>query len=201
MTIQDKKNKYTICMDEIKKRVEVVESILDNKVSTPYLITTVELICIQIRKILELIALSSLVANKEEYQKVKDNINSAWRTKNILKDLSTINPNYYPQPITLQCWNGDINNTRTQPVETGFLTREELLNIYSICGGLLHAQNPFAHKKQFENILKQVPSWLKKIKKLTNVHVVQLVDESTMFITIINFDYEKDVSVGVYDRQ
>jgi hypothetical protein len=188
-------------MDEIKKRVEVVEAILNNKVSTSYLITNVELICIQIRKILELIALSSMVANKEEYQKVKDNINSAWRTKDILKNLSTINPNYYPQPIILQCWNGDINNTRTQPVKTGFLTREELLNIYSICGGLLHAQNPFAHKKQFENILKQVPSWLKKIKILTNVHIVQLIDENTMFIAIINFDYEKDVSVGVYNRQ
>ncbi|WP_428023159.1 hypothetical protein [Arcobacter sp.] len=201
MTIQDKKNKYTICMNEIKKRVEVVESILNNKVSTPYLITTVELICIQIRKILELIALSSMVANKEEYQKVKDKIEKAWNAKDILNELKTINLNHYPQPMVLQCGNGDVNNTRTQPVQSGFLTREELFNVYSICGGLLHAQNPFAHKKQFENILKQVPSWLIKIKKLINVHVVQLVDESTMFIAIINFDYEKDVSVGVYDRQ
>lgn len=201
MTIQDKKNKYTACMDEIKKRIRVVEAILNNKLSTSYLITNVELICIQIRKILELIALSSLVANKEEYQKVKKYIERAWKAKDILKDLNTINPNYYPQPIVLQCWNGDINNIRTQPVQSGFLTREELLNIYSICGGFLHAQNPFAYKKQFESILKLVHSWLKKIKTLTNVHIVQLIDENTMFIAIINFDYEKDVSVGIYNRQ
>ena len=200
MNIQNKRDKYTICMDEIKIRVKIVEQVLNNKINTSYLIVNVELVCIQIRKILELIALSSIVANKEEYQKVKKAIERAWKTKEILKELNLINPNYYPQPITLECWNGDNNNTRTKPVKSGFLTREELLNIYAICSDMLHAQNPFAEKKQFNRILKLVPTWLKKIKTLTNIHIIQLIDENTMIISIINFEYEKEVSVGIFNK-
>src|SRR5690606_3963113 len=106
--------------------------------------------CIQIRKILELIALSSLAANQTEYQKVKSNLANLWKATDIIKCIEAINPKHYPEPIALQCWNGDPNYTRTRPVTEKYLKRDELFDIYARCGGLLHAQNPFGKKKDFK---------------------------------------------------
>ena len=198
MDLSDKILKYSECMEEIKKRIEVIEDLLDNSITTSYLITNVEFSCIQIRKILELIALSAVVANKVEFQKLQENLGKLWNAKDIVKKLEVINPKFYPEPIRLQHFNGDPNNTRTQPVKSGYLTREEFLSIYALCGGLLHAQNPFSNKKQFSQTSKVIPNWLKKIKKLLNQHVVTLVGETNMIMIIMNFGYKEKVSIGAY---
>ena len=65
--------KYRDCMEEIKKRTEVVDGFLRGNYHALYLQTTVESICLQVRKILELIALASLVANKGVYEKSRQN--------------------------------------------------------------------------------------------------------------------------------
>ncbi len=201
MELNDKVQKYTECMEEVKKRLGVIESLLNKSLSTPYLITNVEFACIQFRKVLELIALSGLIANKAEFQRVKENLQDLWNAKDILKTLEAINPKYYPEPIILQGWNGDRNNTRTIPIKSGFLTREEFLNIYARCGGLLHAQNPFAKKKEFGEAYKVLPKWLEKVKTLLNQHVVRLVDENTMIMVFMNLGYESKVSIGAYEKK
>jgi hypothetical protein len=200
MDLKNKIEKYLECMEEVKKRVEVIESLINKTVATPYLITNVEFACIQIRKILELVALSGLVANKSEYQKIKMNLENLWNAKDIVKTLQVINPKFYPEPIVLQGFGGDPNNTRTQPVTSGYLTGDEFLDIYARCGGLLHAQNPFSRKKEFENTYKVIPSWLEKLKKLLNQHIVNLVDESHMIMVLMNFGYDANVSIGAYSK-
>jgi hypothetical protein len=62
-------DKYCNCMEEIKRRVEVVNTILQKRYTTPFQATNIELICLQIRSILELIALGSLVTDEDEYKK------------------------------------------------------------------------------------------------------------------------------------
>lgn len=200
MDLNDKITKYSECMEEVKKRVEVIESLINGAATTPYLIINVEFACVQVRKILELIALSGLVANKSEFQKVKMNLENLWNAKDIVKTLEIINPRFYPEPIVLQCFNGDPNNTRTQPVTSGYLTRKEFFDIYSRCGGLLHAQNPFSKKKEFTQTYKVIPNWLGKIKKLLNQHIVNLVDEGHMVMVLMNFGYDAKVSIGGYSK-
>lgn len=198
MSIHHQAKKYQECMEEAKRRIEVVDKVISHEITTNILITDVELMCIQIRKILELIALSSVAANQAEYQKVRSNLATLWNAKDILKNIEAINPKYYPEPILLQAWNGDPNKTRTQPVRAKYLTRDELLDIYARCGGLLHAQNPFSRRKDFQQATKVVPNWLKKIKTLLDKHIVNLVDSDIMFMVILNLGFEKEVSVGVY---
>ena len=52
--------KYANCMEEIKRRREVIEGFLEHQFHSKFLITTVESIALQLRNILELIALASL---------------------------------------------------------------------------------------------------------------------------------------------
>ena len=81
-----------------------------------------------------------------------------------------------------------------------YLTRAELFDIYARCGGLLHAQNPFAKTKDFNQANKVIPTWLTKIRTLLDTHIVNLVDSETMIMVILNLGYEQDVSVGVFGK-
>jgi hypothetical protein len=198
MDINEKVERYRECMEEIKRRVKVLEALLSGKFSTPYPITNTELACLQIRKILELAALAAVVANKLELETTQANLDRLWNAKEIVKAVQVVNPKHFPEPIELQCFNGDPNITRTHPAKAGYLTHEEFQSIYSVCGGLLHAQNPFAKKKRFQETYAVIGKWVEKIKKLLNQHVVNLVDETTMIMVFVNFDYEEPVSIGAY---
>ena len=89
-------SQYADCMEEIKKRTTVVNGFLIREYHAKYVQTTAESICLQIRKILELIALGSLVANRPEYQKYRKNFRRDWNAKRILETLERANPNLYP---------------------------------------------------------------------------------------------------------
>ncbi|MCV6622267.1 MAG: hypothetical protein OIF51_11030, partial [Cellvibrionaceae bacterium] len=149
-------NKYAECMEEIKKRTEVIRAFLDGRCSALYKQTTAESICLQVRKILELIALASLVANKEEYAKSRAKFAKDWHAKRILQSIEQINPNFYPTPSTQVLDNVTGKVVEVKPIKTGFLTRKDFENIYDRCGGLLHAQNPFSASKDIDNFLKIV---------------------------------------------
>ena len=55
-----------------------------------------EFCALQLRKILELILASSLIANKEEYEKHSKSFNKNWSIKKKLKEIKRINPNHFP---------------------------------------------------------------------------------------------------------
>ena len=58
---------YQDCLYEIKRRIDVIADHINKVTTEKYLIIEVETVCLQFRKILEKIALMSLVANKELY--------------------------------------------------------------------------------------------------------------------------------------
>ena len=91
---------YAGCMEEIKRRQKAISSIRNKKQSTLFSITNVEFVALQLRKILELIALANLVANVEEYRRIRQSYATDWNAKRIIEQIKRINPDYYPQPIT-----------------------------------------------------------------------------------------------------
>jgi hypothetical protein len=93
-------DKYCNCMEEIKRRVEVINTIIQKRYTTPFQATNIELICLQIRSILELIALGSLVTDEDEYKKQSRRLaKDEWNAKVILNEIEKINPKFYPEPV------------------------------------------------------------------------------------------------------
>lgn len=176
---------YTNCMEEIKKRTEVITEHLNGVYSEKYLITETEFLCVQLRKVLENIALASLVANKEKYSAIRKKFASDWNAKRILDDLEQVNPSFYPKP-TEQIRKPD-GTFALVDITKGFLTKSEFIHLYDKCGELLHAQNPFANKKDFKMFYSQAGNWLKKIITLLNHHVITLSDE-TMIVALMKSD-------------
>ena len=139
--------KYAACMEEIKKRTLVVEAFLSGSRSALYLKTTVESIYLQFRKILELIAMASLSASPE-YMARYDRFRRHYNGKRILRDLENVNPEFYPRP-TRQVIDPDTGKVvEVVDVESGFLTKDEYVELYDICGDLLHSENRYAEGQQ-----------------------------------------------------
>jgi len=91
--------KYCGLMAEIKKRTAVIDAFTDGIVHAVYKATTIESIYLQFRKVLELIALGSLVANKDVFSAVYQDFAKYWNAELLVKDIERLNPRFYPRPI------------------------------------------------------------------------------------------------------
>ena len=135
-------NLYAEQLREIKRRTEVIDFFLHKGGHALYQAATIESICLQFRKILELIAFSSLIANKDRYAAAHKNFESHWNAELLLKDLSRINADFYPKPIEEKpsVLPGVVNDL--VPIIDGHLTQEDFIHTYKKSGGMLHAANP-----------------------------------------------------------
>jgi hypothetical protein len=173
-------------MEEIKSRLTAAWAIFGNNThTTPFRATNVEFACLQIRKILELIALASLSANKDEYSKQHANFFKHWKAKAILEAVEKVNPSFYPVPVQGES-GGTNEKVRGFKMRTvGFLTKDDFSTIYDICSQTLHASNPYGAKIDYGHLEKEIPCWLEKIKALLNDHMVLLIDKTESILVIM----------------
>ncbi|MCW3787260.1 hypothetical protein [Plebeiibacterium sediminum] len=173
-------NKYRKCLYDILKRTEVINHYIQGVKTTGYLGTDIELIALQFRKIIELIALSSLVANKKEYAAMRSKFREDWNARLIFQDLERVNPEFYPKPSKqIEKVNSEgVKYFEFEPIEAGYLSKKEAIKIYEKCGGVLHAENPFRESKDIMQLQKQFPFWIKKIMTLMNHHSIILANKN-----------------------
>ena len=192
--------KYIACMEEIKKRTSVVTAFVRREINSKYLITTAESAALQLRKILELIALSSLVANHEHYGKQRANFRKDWNAKRILDTLAKVNPKFYPVPTRQVPISEGLYDTPS--VKSGYLTKEEFIELYDRCSMMLHSTNPFSEQDvdASEFLTKVVPDSMDKIIVLLNHHHVFPVDESRMYIVLMQAESDGKVHVAEFAK-
>ena len=174
---------YQNCLYEIKRRIVVIAEHLNGVTTEKYLIIEVETICLQFRKILEKIALMSLVANKELYAEQNEKFAKHYHAERIMKDLERINPDFYPVPTKRVKHENKVDEWIE--IESGYLTKEELVKIYEKCGGMMHAQNPFASEKPLKEIQECFPEWLTKICILLDHHHIKLVGGEVVIVGLM----------------
>ncbi len=182
---------YLGVMRDIKHRVLVVQAFLDGTASAIYVPTQVESMVLQIRMIMELIALGSLAANKEVFEAHSVKFTRHWEPSKILRDVGQLNPRFYPRPFRTAPMglDGVIDHI---PVE-GFLTKDELVQIHGRCGDLLHAKNPFGKGADYAWFRSMVPLWLEKVVKLLNNHEIYLLGDETMYVIQMSVEGSDDV--------
>ena len=188
---------YVAVMEEIKRRTEVVSSLLNGSASTIYRATQIESIYLQIRMILELIALASIAANKSIFEESKKKFHKHWNPANILRDIEKINPNYYPEAIKEEPSKapGVVNNLLR--MVGGFLTKEELVAFHGKTGNILHARNPYNKKLNYEEYEKQILKIMEKIRRLLTCHKIHLQGDHNFFY-LIHMQGNRDNRVHYY---
>lgn len=175
--------KYLGCMREIKRRIHVIQGFLRQEWHAGYLASTAECIALQFRKTLELVALASLVANREEYAKQRANFSTDWNAKRIVSTLERINPKFYPvptKPVRLSA--EDFADYDFQPVSE-YLTRDDYILLFDECSELLHAANPYSDSQPpYGQFMDEALEWLRKTMALLNHHEIYPLDTDLMFV-------------------
>jgi|WetSurMetagenome_2_1015567.scaffolds.fasta_scaffold551227_1 hypothetical protein len=165
-------------MEEIKSRTEIIDSFFDGEFKTIKDIPKIESICLQFRKILEIIAFSSMSANAKLVAKYHVNFTEFWNAERIFKKLHKINPDHYPKPVL-------IVDHHISFLTEGYLTKPQFIDIYNKCGNILHAENPYGIKKDYINIFKEIPTWRTLLIKLLSQHLIKLVDSDNFYLIIM----------------
>ena len=192
--------KYRRCMEEIKKRSEVIDALVTRRCNAVYLQTTAESVILQLRKILELIALASLVANKQKYRESRNCFAKDWNARKIMSRIRSFNPDFYPVP-TRQIVDPTTGKVvETKEIESGFLTKKELEKTYDRCSHFLHSENPFSRPRDTKEFFDDIPRTMGRIRNLLNHHQVQLVDENLQLWIIMNAKSDGRVHVYLFER-
>ena len=197
----DVMDKYIKQMEEVKKRIDVAGAFVRGEINSRYLATTAESAALQLRKMLELIALSSLVANCEQYEKHHGDFKKDWNVKKILRKLEKVNPKFYPVPTKQKQISRGLYNS--PEIQSGYLTREDFTVLYNKCSDILHTSNPFAEQRNpnlTDFLWKEVPEWMDKIMTLLNHHHIRLIDDSRMYIVLMQEKNDGNVHMYKFER-
>jgi hypothetical protein len=194
-------DRYCKCMEEIKLRVEAVNAILQKRCKTLCIATNIEFMCLQIRGILELIALASLVTDEKEYKtRSKELASNPWNAKVILREIERVNPNFYPVP------GKQIKDPKTNKVKEvidvseGYLSREEFPSVYNKCSDVIHSHPFYAGGFDYLTLENDIPIWIRKIRTLLNHHQIQLLNEKEQLWIIMKADSDGKVHTALMER-
>lgn len=168
---------YVKCMDKVRNRIAAIKWLVATTrffKSEHYLLP--EAIFVQFRKILELIAYSSLSAHREKYAEAYKNFENHWKAKAMLDAVEQLNPEFYPIALLPPTKTGD-NSWMFPGYQDGALTRADFEKLYDACGDILHMKNPFSAKNPVTDIGYSVDEWVVRIEKLLTWHSVELLDD------------------------
>lgn len=190
--------KYCQLMEEVKRRTNVVNHFLAGPHHALYQATAIECMCLQIRKILELVALGSLVANQDAWEGSLRELRNAWNANDILKKLRRVNPDFYPQPVVEIPMKGPVKS-KIRNREENFLTEEMFGDLYGRLGNILHASNPIGQSIDYDYWMAEIPKLISLIINLLNSHQVKVLGNPNMFL--IHMNDESDGNVKGYEFQ
>lgn len=169
-------------MMEVKRRIQVIDAYNLGVAKSPYKATTIEAIYLQFRKVLELIAFGSLVANKEEFSKQYEKFSKFWHAERLINDMEQVNPNFYPVPVSQETSEDPKIFRELKKIEEGFLTKKDFVKLYNKCGALMHASNPYGSQADYAAYEKNALDWRNKIVCLLNAHEIRLINTSNIYL-------------------
>jgi len=176
--------KYCTQMEEVKKRIDIVSQIDNGKRFTNDELFDYEIVSIHFRKILELIAFSTMIANIEIYKSTHKNFSNHWKAKTMLDSLEKLHPDFYPKPIKLESQNG--RKKHFDVIKSGYLTKEDFIFLYDRCSDVLHAWNPFTEKERHVDFKYTVADWISRIQNLLKLHLIRFIDRDEIWMVTMH---------------
>jgi hypothetical protein len=173
-------------MEEVKVRIQYTETALLGKLFIPSQIVR-ESAYLQLRLICELIALGCLVMHGDLKSVREKRFMKAYDAAKIIEGLEALHSHFYPMPITTE----DVTpkHKHLTPIETGFLTKADLIALYGKSGDFLHRGNLkklLKAKMPIEHHYPDIWDWLQKIGKLLSNHQMGLLDGRTHFLCVLS---------------
>lgn len=183
---------YCQQMEEIIRRDGLVRQLMAGKVTLGSEYFDYEVFALNMRKTLELIAFSSLIACKEKYASEHKKFDRHYKAKDILEAVAAINPKFFPVPAKLNDEQPDgVRNLSLSDSAPNALTRDEFVELYDKCSTVLHAWKPYnPSPKQVDFRLSPI-EWTDKIRDLLNMHYVYLPEEKGFWLCMMRGTSDK----------
>jgi len=190
--------RYVKVLEEIKWRTTQIGELSKMGVSGQSSLSVyTECAYLQFRKILELIAMSSLVANRKELNKSVKRLGEMWKGKEILEMVEEVNPKFYPVPIIEEPSPKPFVKNNLIEKDSGFLSKEDFTVLYNKCSKIIHADNPLGKKTDYGALYSEGQGWLTKITGLLNCHKITLVGQDGFYL--VHMKEERDNDVHMYE--
>jgi hypothetical protein len=191
-------DQYSDIVKEIRERILSAEILSEESKNIVFIEST----SLQIRKILELIAYLSVLANKE---KLNHDSRNEYHAERIIKKLTEKTTIFYPFPSHIF---PPINNDE-QPIliPIGYkyaLSQDEFSKAYNNCGEILHAQHPLKNKINIEEYVRENKITLNKLKELLARHTIGIKHDTNKYtflhveIDFTNNDNTKPSTIREY---
>lgn len=200
---EEQQKLYKREMEIIKKRTNSVVTIL----SEPILpnVVACEFVALQLRMIMEGIAMSSLVIHKDEYEIIYNDFKENWKAvgnesrPGILDRVKKINPYYYPKPQS------DIvdgaGHKKIVDFAGIYLQEKDFLGVYNKLGSWLHARNSFetSNYRDAGEMRLYLNDLLKKIINLLNNHLVGFSSTDILYLVHMKTNISEDVQMYEFE--
>jgi hypothetical protein len=186
-------------MEELKLRCDLIESITSGEITVADREDfSGELACLNLRKVLELLAFASLTANREKYAEAHAKFAQHWKAKLLLTNLAKLHPDFFPKPIAF----GEPHSDGTKnlvDVKEPCLTRDDFEFLYDQASQVLHTQNPHGDAVRVVDFRLSLSEWVQRIKTLLSVHYMRLVDSESLWVVMMR--HPEDGRVHVYQAE
>lgn len=192
-------NSYTVYMNEIKMRTNVVSRIATLNHSghsmTGYIETDIDLVYLQLRKITGLIMFACVVANKSAGLVLNQTLKKGYEIKKIKAELVRFNTDFFPSPKADSGRDKDGNRkiADLNYGERAYLREPELFKAYGVAGNYLHAQrkSSYGGKEGSFKVLNRGVEVVNQLVALLNHHWVNITNDSHFAVVMSGIDDEK----------
>jgi hypothetical protein len=171
---------YCSCMDQVTRRLRILEALYSGRVTTGDAAADGEFACLQLRKAVEQVAFAALAASRAAYARKRPQFASDWSAKRILAQVEALHPDFYPLPLIPQQlgpgrWHFDVR-------ADGFLTRDDFMFLYDACSGAIHDWNPFRDGPRVVDLRRPIAEWADRIEELLACHRIRLLDQADILV-------------------
>lgn len=182
---------YAALLEEAKLRLTSIETAIIGRTGLhPWIVR--EFCYLQLRMLCELIALGCLVAHGEIKAAQAAKLQKEFAANKIITQLEALHPNFYSHAIKLTVTPRTLDNpghVHFDRLESGFLTKAELIELYGKSGDRLHrgtAKKLAASLRQTQAPnYSDIVTWTNKIIALLNQHHIASFDNLSHFICML----------------
>jgi hypothetical protein len=169
---------YASHMMELKSHLTFLHSVLEHGRVPQGIIDEAGLVAMHLRKVLELIAFSSLIANKDIYARAHADFSRHWNAKKLLTNLERLHPAFYPRPVRA-IKRKDNQGFALRDIKRGYLNKTDFIQLYDICSRFIHVRNPFETYKRPQ---RSINAWTDLIWRLVRVHFLEFIDRPGIWL-------------------
>jgi hypothetical protein len=176
---------YIRLMEEAKGRALSINPITNSQIGIGAPLIR-EYCFLQLRILCELIALGCLIAhgditNTKYFQK------NVYKADDIVRRMEKLHPEFYPIASSISF--PEPGRVHIEPLQTGFLTKSELISLYGKCGDVLHkgTLDRVINAGPFRMDYTDINEWGQKILNLLSVHRISRIGGRFHFIIALEY--------------